>query len=85
MPWANEPAPITPIRTLPEPADISPPLVILVYPYSGTVLNDEVNVTVEATDNRKIKRLWYTLDGIMIESVSVDAVSAAKVFILVQE
>lgn len=68
--------------TLPEVADIDPPLVILVYPYSGTVLNGEVNITVEATDNRKLKKIWYTLDGILIESVSVDAVSAAKVFIL---
>ncbi len=67
---------------LPELADIDPPLVILVYPYSGTVLNGEVNITVEATDNRKLKKIWYTLDGILIESVSVDAVSAAKVFIL---
>jgi len=68
--------------TLPEVADIDPPLVILVYPYSGTVLNDEVNITVEATDNRKVKKIWYTLDGIKLESASVDAVSAAKVFIL---
>ncbi len=66
--------------TLPEVADIDPPLVSLVYPYSGSILDGTVNVSVEATDNRKVRSLWYTVDGIQIESISADAPSVSKVF-----
>jgi hypothetical protein len=66
--------------TLPDIADVDPPIVSLVYPYAGSILNGDVNVSVQATDNRKVKRLWYAVDGLVVEAVDADAAGASKVF-----
>jgi hypothetical protein len=49
--------------TLPEIADIDPPVVGLLYPYEGGVVSGDIIVSVQATDDRGVKSVWYTLDG----------------------
>jgi Big-like domain-containing protein len=48
---------------LPTPIDILPPVPVLVYPYEGAVISKDIKVRVEASDNKKIKKVWAYLDG----------------------
>ena len=49
--------------TIPEAEDIDPPTVSLIYPISGIVVSGNIVVTVQASDNKEISQVWYTLDG----------------------
>ena len=53
--------------TLPELEDTTAPVVLLVYPYTGSVLTGNVSITVEATDDKQVISTWYYLDGAIIE------------------
>jgi hypothetical protein len=52
---------------IPEVSDVEPPLVSLLYPYTGSVISGLTQVSVQATDNREVKEIWYNLDGIRME------------------
>jgi hypothetical protein len=56
--------------TLPEIEDIDPPVVGLLYPYDGSVVSGKIIISVQATDDRGVKEVWYTLDGNQIEKTS---------------
>ncbi len=51
--------------SLPEIEDITPPVVLLVYPFSGSVITDTVRITIESTDDKAVTRTWYYLDGVI--------------------
>jgi hypothetical protein len=56
--------------TVPEPLDILPPIVTIIFPVTGSVLSGNIVVTVQATDDRDITQIWYTLDGEILEKSS---------------
>jgi len=56
--------------TLPEIDDIDPPIVDLLYPYDGAVVSGNIIVSVQATDDRGVKEVWYYLDGHFMEKKS---------------
>jgi hypothetical protein len=47
----------------PAEPDVTPPVVLVLYPYEGSVISGSVNVSVDASDDGSIKRIWYYLDG----------------------
>ncbi len=49
--------------TIPTPSDVVPPVVLIVYPYSGAVIAGNSTVVVESGDNREINSVWWYLDG----------------------
>jgi hypothetical protein len=49
--------------SLPEPIDIDPPIVVILYPITGTNIAGTITVTIGASDDDKVKRVWYYLDG----------------------
>jgi hypothetical protein len=53
--------------TIPEVEDVTPPAVGLLYPYDGSVVSGGIIVSVQATDDRGVESIWYTLDGKQIE------------------
>jgi chitinase len=50
--------------SIPEPDDVTPPEVSIVYPYAGAVISDQVNIRIAAADNDKVTEVWYYLDGL---------------------
>jgi len=48
----------------PEPRDVTPPLATVIYPYEGAVVSANVNVTIGASDDDEISKVWYYVDGI---------------------
>jgi hypothetical protein len=54
--------------SLPEPIDIAPPVVVILYPIGGTNISGTITITVGASDDDKVKRVWYYLDGQMMGS-----------------
>ncbi len=56
--------------TLPEADDIQPPVPLLIYPYEGAVISDNINVIVEAYDDVEMHKVWIYLDGILIGEVT---------------
>ncbi len=50
--------------TLPEPQDIVPPTVAVVFPYEGAVISANINVNILAVDSDKIKKVWFYVDGV---------------------
>ena len=56
--------------TVPEAEDVLPPLVTLIYPVNGAVVSGNIVVTVQASDDREVLQIWYTLDGAVIERSS---------------
>jgi hypothetical protein len=56
--------------TVPEAEDVLPPLVTLIYPVNGSVISGNIVVTVQASDDREVLQIWYTLDGTIIEKSS---------------
>jgi hypothetical protein len=56
--------------TIPETEDIIPPRVDLIFPANGSVVSGNIVVTVQASDNREITQIWYTLDGEVLERSS---------------
>jgi hypothetical protein len=53
--------------TIPETEDIAPPTVNLIFPVTGSVVSGNIVVTVQASDDRDISQIWYTIDGEIIE------------------
>jgi hypothetical protein len=53
----------------PSEPDVTPPVVIVLYPYEGSVISGIVNVSISATDENNIRKLWCYLDGVNIGSV----------------
>ncbi|WP_456439918.1 Ig-like domain-containing protein [Caldithrix abyssi] len=49
--------------SLPEPADIIPPVVRVIFPYEGAVISDNVQFTVEASDDDQVESVWIYVDG----------------------
>jgi hypothetical protein len=56
--------------TIPEAEDITPPIANLIFPVTGAVLSENIVVTVQASDDRDISQIWYTLDGAVMERSS---------------
>ena len=53
--------------SLPELEDTTAPVVLMVYPYSGSVITGKINIAVEATDDKEVKSTWYYLDGVILD------------------
>ena len=49
--------------TLPEPKDIVPPVVYVVYPYEGAIISDNIKINIQASDNDKVSEVWCYVDG----------------------
>ena len=49
--------------TPPSEPDVTPPVVIVLYPYEGSVISGVVNISVTATDENNIRSVWCYLDG----------------------
>ncbi|MEE9117987.1 MAG: Ig-like domain-containing protein, partial [Calditrichia bacterium] len=56
--------------TIPEIQDTTPPIVNLIYPVPGAVLSGNIIVTVQASDDREVSKIWYTLDGEILDRSS---------------
>ncbi len=52
--------------SIPEPEDVIPPVVAVVYPHEGAVVSDNVNVLIAASDNDEVDKVWYYLNGVKI-------------------
>ncbi|MFC2087965.1 Ig-like domain-containing protein [Calditrichota bacterium] len=52
--------------TIPEPDDITPPVVAVIYPYTGSILSGNVDVLVESTDNEEVSKVWIYIDDVMV-------------------
>ncbi len=55
---------------LPTADDIIPPIPVLIYPYEGAVVSENIQVRVEASDNKKVKKVWVYLDGEFINETT---------------
>jgi len=53
--------------TIPETEDVTAPTTNLIFPVAGAVLSGNIVVTVQASDDRDLSQIWYTLDGIIME------------------
>ncbi len=49
--------------SLPEPEDIIPPVVRVIYPYEGAVISDNIQINIEASDDDKVASVWCYVDG----------------------
>ena len=56
--------------TIPETDDILPPIVNLIFPVTGSVVSGYIVVTVQASDDREVSQIWYTLDGEILDRSS---------------
>ena len=56
--------------SLPEPKDIIPPVVRVIFPYEGAVISDNVQFTIEASDDDQVKEVWVYVDGQEVGRVS---------------
>lgn len=54
----------------PEPRDVIPPGVIILYPTEGAVVSTNSNIIVNAADNDDIVKVWCYVDGILIGETS---------------
>jgi chitinase len=54
--------------TIPDSADLTPPVVAILYPYPGAVIAGETYISVESGDNRTVQSVWYYLDGVLMGS-----------------
>ncbi len=54
--------------TLPEPDDITPPVVAVIFPYNGSVLSGTSKILVEATDDEDVSKVWIYLDDSLVAS-----------------
>jgi len=55
---------------LPTGSDVFPPVVLVVYPFSGAVISSNIEVRVEASDDKGIHEAWIYLDGQLINKIS---------------
>ena len=49
---------------IPEPADIAPPFVNVVYPIQGSVISANTTVVIGAVDDDAVSKVWYYVDGV---------------------
>lgn len=56
--------------SLPEIEDVTPPTVVVAYPYDGAVISATVNVRISAFDDEEVKEVWYYLNGVESSSVT---------------
>jgi hypothetical protein len=56
--------------TLPEPEDIDPPVIAILYPQSGMTLSDSVTIMIESTDDDKVTVVRCYIDNQMVGSSS---------------
>lgn len=54
--------------SLPEPDDIDPPEVTVIYPYTGSVLSGNSTVVVSATDDEEVEKVWIFFDDSLMAS-----------------
>ncbi len=56
---------------IPEPADITPPLMQIIYPNEGAVISSNFDIIINATDDGKVQKVWCYVNGIHVgESTS---------------
>lgn len=56
--------------SLPDIEDVTPPVVVVAYPYDGAVISATVDVRISAADDEEVTEAWYYLDG--VESATVN-------------
>jgi len=56
--------------SLPEPADVIPPVVALIYPYEGAVLTSNVEINIQASDDDQVSKVWFYVDGIKMDELT---------------
>ncbi len=56
--------------TLPEPRDVIPPIVRVIFPYEGAVISDNIQINIQASDNDEIHAVWVYVDGQEVGRVS---------------
>ncbi|MEJ2542666.1 MAG: Ig-like domain-containing protein [Calditrichaceae bacterium] len=56
--------------SLPEIEDVTPPEVVVAYPYDGAVVSAPVDVRISASDDEEVTEVWYYLDGMASSSVT---------------
>jgi hypothetical protein len=49
--------------TIPGPDDITAPVVVIIYPYTGSVISGVISIAVESSDENEIERVWCYVDG----------------------
>ncbi|MCK5033493.1 MAG: hypothetical protein KAS18_07660, partial [Calditrichia bacterium] len=54
--------------SIPEVDDIDPPVVTILYPYSGSIISGNTNFLVESTDDDKVEKIWLYIDDQMVAS-----------------
>ena len=47
----------------PQDPDVTPPTVVILYPYDGSVISGVVTVSIETNDEQGVRNVWYFLDG----------------------
>ncbi len=47
----------------PEPRDVVPPIVRVIFPYEGAVISANVDINVQASDDNAIQEVWCYVDG----------------------
>ena len=53
--------------SLPEISDVIPPVTVVMYPYEGAVISQNVQITVQASDETGLSKVWYYVDGVKKE------------------
>ena len=56
--------------SLPEIEDVTPPTVVVAYPYDGAVISATVDVRISAFDDEEVTEVWYYLNGVESSSVT---------------
>jgi hypothetical protein len=56
--------------TIPEVDDIDPPVVGIIYPYSGSVISGTTNFLIESTDDDKVTKVWLYIDDEIVATQS---------------
>ncbi len=51
----------------PESDDQTYPQTVVIYPYEGAVISSNIEVNIQASDNDKISKVWFYVDGIEID------------------
>ena len=58
--------------SLPDIEDVTPPTVVVAYPYDGAVISATVDVRISAFDDEEVTEVWYYLNGVESSSVTDD-------------
>ena len=49
--------------SLPPIDDITPPVILIVYPANGAVVAGNIKIAIESTDDEEVDKVWYYLDN----------------------